>query len=91
MPFAKTVLGWTSSCQDRGQPAIVSHKFMTPFIKSNWPLIGLTVLAAIIMGIIVDKKRNELPGIREEMRQEKLERSQAMTASVTNQITRGNN
>ncbi|MFL2921159.1 MAG: hypothetical protein ACJ0BN_01940 [Limisphaerales bacterium] len=43
------------------------------------------------MGIIVDKKRNELPGIREEMRQEKLERSQAMTASVTNQITRGNN
>jgi hypothetical protein len=64
---------------------------MTPFIKSNWPLIGLTVLAAIIMGIIVDKKRNELPGIREEMRQEKLERSQAMTASVTNQTTRGNN
>ena len=64
---------------------------MIPFIKTNWPLIGLTVLAAIIMGIIIDKKRNELPGIREEMRQEKLERSQAMTTSATNQITQGGN
>jgi len=64
---------------------------MIPFIKTNWPLIGLTVLAAIIMGVIIDKKRNELPGIREAMRQEKLERPQAMTTSATNQITQGGN
>ncbi len=52
---------------------------MTQFINTNWPLVGLTILATIIMGVIIDKKRNDLPGIREEMRQEKLKRSQAMT------------
>ncbi|MDG1856734.1 MAG: hypothetical protein P8J66_06975 [Verrucomicrobiota bacterium] len=64
---------------------------MTQFIKTNWPLFGLTILAAIIMGVIIDKKRNDLPGIREEMRQEKLKRSQAMTTSGTNKLIRGEN
>ncbi|MDA7525374.1 hypothetical protein N8616_05065 [Verrucomicrobia bacterium] len=64
---------------------------MTQFIKTNWPLFGLIILAAIIMGVIIDKKRNDLPGIREEMRQEKLKRSQAMTTSGTNKLTRGEN
>lgn len=64
---------------------------MTQFIKTNWPLFGLTILAAIIMGVIIDKKRNDLPGIREEMRQEKLKRSKAMTTSGTNKLIRGEN
>ena len=64
---------------------------MTQFIKTNWPLFGLIILAAIIMGVIIDKKRNDLPGIREEMRQEKLKRSQAMTTSETNKLIRGEN
>ncbi|MDA7509723.1 hypothetical protein N8843_04575 [Verrucomicrobia bacterium] len=64
---------------------------MTQFIKTNWPLFGLIILAAIIMGVIIDKKRNDLPGIREEMRQEKLKRSKAMTTSGTNKLTRGEN
>ena len=59
---------------------------MMQFIKTNWPLLVLTILASIIMGVIVDKKRNELPQIREEMRLEKLKRSQEKTGTETNKI-----
>jgi hypothetical protein len=59
---------------------------MMQFIKTNWPLIVLTILAAVIMGVIVDKKRNDLPRIREEMRLEKLKRSQERSATATNEV-----
>jgi hypothetical protein len=59
---------------------------MTQFIKTNWPLLVLTILASIIMGVIVDKKRNELPQIRKEMRLEKLKRLQEKSGTETNEI-----
>lgn len=62
---------------------------MTQFIKINWPLIILVILATMIMAVIVDKKRNELPKIREEIRLEKLRRSQEKLASQTNEVQIG--
>lgn len=60
---------------------------MTQFIKTNWPILVLALVAMFIMGIIVDKKRNELPKIREEMRQEKLRRAQDNSVALTNSLS----
>ena len=61
---------------------------MTQFIKTNWPLLVLTILATIIMGVIVDKKRNELPVIREEIRLKKLKSSQENSGTEeTNKVS----
>ncbi len=59
---------------------------MTQIIKTNWPLLVLAVLAAAIMAVIVDMKRNELPKIREEMRLEKLRKSQEKLMNESNVV-----
>ncbi len=60
---------------------------MMQFIKTNWPLLVLTLVAMLIMGIIVDKKRNELPVIREEIRQEEMHRAQEKSIALTNSLS----